>query len=314
MPMITPDAIITFDELQSFADKPAYMEQAAPGSVRQDYVNGPATIVAKQESNIDTSNVAKQARAMAVRDTAINIGVKAGLAWQLKNIASAIDKVNRDLDATYDFSGLMIQGRVVPPVITESRDLYNQDGELTIRLSNALYKIERNARFASLAPNWREYLTFPKPSFDRDNLLTAFMPKNDAEKWVWKIAMRDGWNQGVDQGTIMLNQGFDRLNRDYAGMARFHRFVRERKITMPVLASQNMPINLSGQVMAVDEQLLRIVTLPEFNGKIDSWQAIPNRETIDVTPDLAKVIHPDVQTLPEPKAPAGVPPVTADPK
>ncbi|MFM9526484.1 type IV secretory system conjugative DNA transfer family protein, partial [Listeria monocytogenes] len=72
----------------------------------------------------------QKARGQALRDTALSVGVKAGLSWQLRNIDAAVKKSGRDLDLIYDFTPLMIKQRVVPAVITEARDLYHQDGDL----------------------------------------------------------------------------------------------------------------------------------------------------------------------------------------
>lgn len=82
--------------------------------------------------------------------------MKAGLRKQLTHIHGIVESKSRELDTIYDFGNLMIKDRVVPAVITEARDLYNQDGAYVLRLSGAYYKIEQQPRFASVPPNWRE--------------------------------------------------------------------------------------------------------------------------------------------------------------
>nr|WP_240533995.1 type IV secretory system conjugative DNA transfer family protein [Aeromonas veronii] len=72
----------------------------------------------------------------------------------------------------------------------------------------------------------------------------------------------------VEQANLMLQYGLDRMNRDYTGMLRFHSFVMQGKLTMPAIASESIAVTHNGQTMAVDETLLRITTLPEFNGKM----------------------------------------------
>lgn len=260
---------MTLDEAQRLYDRPAIVQSVQQNSNSTD----PAALDAV--SSIKASrNEAQKARAQAVIDTGLSVGVKAGLSWQLRNIDTAVGKMSRDLEFIYDFNPLMIHQRVVPAVITESRNLYNQDGDFAVRLSGAFYKIERQARFSSVSPNWREYLSFPKVEVDRNGMMSMLMPTTDEERAVWRVAVKSGWNQGVEQANIMLVQAMDRLNRDFSGMSRFHRFVTTGKISMPAIASEDIPISRNGATMAVDETLLRITTLPEFNSKMGMWQGV----------------------------------------
>lgn len=276
---------MTLEEAQRLYERPAYVQSA--GS--QDAAT--LTDAAKVQKNESA-----KARYQAILDTALGLGVKAGIAWQLRNIDEAIKRRQRELDTVYDFGHLMIQDRVVPPVITEARDLYNQDGDYALRLSGAYYKIEHQARFSSVAPNWREYLTFPKPDLDRDAMISALLPRDSEEKRVWELAVADGWKQGVEQANLMLQYGLDRMNRDYTGMLRFHSFVMQGKLTMPVIASESIAVTHNGQTMVVDETLLRITTLPEFNGNMENWtSAIKSSSYVAPTVQVAV-------PLPTPKA------------
>ena len=230
-------------------------------------------------------NEAAGARSQAIFDTALGLGVKAGLAYQLTNINNAIRKKERDFDTVYDFGHFMIRDRVVPAVITEARDLYNQEGDFALRLSGAYYTIVEQPRFSSVPPSWREYLDFPVPDLQK-SLITMLLPKTDEERHVWQLASTDGWKQGVDQANLMLNYGMDRLNRDFTGMMRFHEFVIAGKITMPAIASEAIPLTKAGYSMALDEQLLRITTLPEFQSNMDRWSTVIT-PSITASPSLS---------------------------
>ncbi|MDR6712117.1 defect-in-organelle-trafficking protein DotC [Pseudomonas hunanensis] len=254
---------MTLEDAERLYDKPAYVQQQAD--------NGDARSAV--EAMRDEKNQASAARGEAILDAALQVGVKAGLAWQLTNINKALKSREREFDTVYDFSGLMIQDRVVPPVITEARHLYNQDGDYTLRLSGASYKIESQARFSSVPPSWREYLSFPLPAMDRTSLVSALMPRSDEEERVWKLAVRDGWKQGVEQANLMLTYGFDRMNRDIDGMRRFSEFARHGQITMPIISGAAIPVTKEGQTMAVDETLLRITALPQFNEDMSAWRS-----------------------------------------
>jgi defect-in-organelle-trafficking protein DotC len=219
-------------------------------------------------------NVATQARIQALFDTAFKLGVKSGLTWQLLTINKSVKKYTRELDTVYDFGRLMVKDLVVPPVITETRDLYHQDGDNSLRLSGAYYRIESQAKFASNAPNWREYLMFPTPDSSSTDTFLTIKPKNDSEEQLWRAAVSDGWQQGVEQANLLLRNGLDRLNRDFIGMLRFHTFVTQGKITMPLIATERIPVTKKNGTLAVDEKLLRISKLPDFDENIEKWRSI----------------------------------------
>lgn len=254
---------MTLEDAQRLYDKPAYVQTVNP----QDMTSATDAVKAQK-------NEASKARSQAILDTALGIGIKTGIAWQLNNIDGAVKRRQRDFDTIYDFSHLMVRDRVVPPVITEARDLYNQDGDYALRLSGAYYKIEYQARFSSVSPNWRDYLTFPKPAVDRTVLMAALLPRDGDEQRVWRLAVADGWRQGVEQANLMLQNALDRMNRDLTGMLRFHTFVMQGKISMPAIASESIPVTQVGATLAVDETLLRITTLPQFNGQMASWSGV----------------------------------------
>lgn len=260
---------MTLEEAERLYDKPAYVQKKDPD-----------TALSAVEAMRNEKNQSSAARGEAILDTALQIGVKAGLSWQLNNINKALKLREREFDTVYDFSSLMIQDRVVPPVITEARNLYSQEDDFTLRLSGAYWKIESQARFQSVPPSWREYVTFPPPAIDRSSLLSALMPRNEAEERVWKLAVRDGWVQGVKQANLMLEYGMDRMNRDIGGMRRFNEFARTSKISMPVVAGASIPVTKEGETMAVDETLLRITALPQFNDNIATWKGSVARSTI----------------------------------
>lgn len=270
---------MTLEDAERLYDKPAYVQQQGDAGDARSAV----------EAMREEKNQASAARGEAILDAALQVGVKAGLAWQLTNINKALKQREREFDTVYDFSTLMIQDRVVPPVITEARHLYNQDGDYTLRLSGAAYKIESQARFSSVPPSWREYLSFPLPGFDHTSLVSALVPRTDEEEQVWKLAVREGWKQGVEQANLMLTYGLDRMNRDIDGMRRFSEFARHGQVTMPIISGAAIPVTREGRSMAVDETLLRITALPEFNDNMNVWRSSIATSTVANPPRRAPV-------------------------
>ncbi len=221
-----------------------------------------------QESNLVMT--LDNAKNQALYDTALSIGIKGGLAAQLEKINTILSKRTSYLDKIYNFEPYLIYGRVVPPVITEARNLYNQDGDYAVRLSGALYKIERQAKIVSVAPNWREYLNFP-PIENPHNIVPSITPSTTAEKNIWLKGLRQGWKDGSAQANTILNQNFNRLNRDLLGILLFHRFVQEKKVTLPVLAQSKMNSTKNNATLVLNEELLRLTILPDFTDD-KQWQ------------------------------------------
>ena len=213
-------------------------------------------------------------RLNAVRDAAIGVGLRGGMKARTDEINEALKQVERSMDVTYDFRPYVVQDRVLPPVITESRDVYTQSGDTVIRLAGRAYRIEAQARFVSRVPTWREYLvmkyeiTMPSP---------ALLPKTPEETEVWKQSVADGWSEGMAQADKAFDMNYDRLDRDYLGILRFHKLVASNMVTMPIIAQSSMSVTGNGDQMAVDEHLLRITLLPSFNLNVDNWMATPSR-------------------------------------
>lgn len=231
----------------------------------------PAEVRSAEDAEGRGLSLAASARAGALVDAAVGLGLKSGMAWQLHNIEAVVARQERQFDTVYDFGHYMIRDRVVPPVISEARDVYSQEGDFALRLSGAHYRIESQAKFSSLPPSWRGYLSFPRVKTGRNDIPEALLPRDGLEEQIWRDAVADGWEQGVEQANLMLENALDRMNRDILGMIRFHTFLTEGRITMPAIASESIAVTMGGETMAVDETLLRITTLPEFNGRVADW-------------------------------------------
>lgn len=209
-------------------------------------------------------------RLEALREAALGAGARGALLYQTRIINKALDLVKRNLDTVYDFAPLMIRGRVLPAVLTETREVYSQGDGTNLRLAGRTYKVEAQAKFTSRPPQWRDYLYVeygdggPMPS-------RLLMPNSPEEQEVWKRAVAEGWKQGLEQAGTIFQTNLNRLTRDYTGMVRYHVLALKHMVTMPVVAEQNMPINASPNTMSVDETLLRITALPEFNADMRDW-------------------------------------------
>lgn len=214
-----------------------------------------------------SDQIANEVRLKAIADYAKQVAMQVSMRTGMKNINTVLKDNARQLDAIYNFQPLMIHSKVVPPVVTEAVDLYNQSGAMQIRLTHRVYDIVSQARISSTPPNWRDYLNFPSEAdaYNDYIYLTAGMkPENALEKKIWEEATKEGWDIGITQSNTVLLEAMDRLNRDYVGMIRFHRLVAEGKLDMPAISSYELYDNSNGTRLLMGEKLFQITSLPQF--------------------------------------------------
>lgn len=236
-------------------------------------------------------------RLEALRNAALGVGARGALIARTKVINLALKKAERMLDTTYSFKDLMIEGRVIPAVLTESRDAYTQDGERTILLSGIKYNIESQVRFASRAPTWREYLYMEPGEMTMSSL--QLLPRDSAEREIWRKAVSEGWADGTRQADEIFEANANRLNRDFIGMTRYRILAYKKQMTLPIVSEALMPINTTGNTMTVDEQLLRITSQPAFNTDMRKWDALGQEVQRGQMPGAAP--EPVPNKLPEPR-------------
>ena len=213
-------------------------------------------------------------RLKAILDSAYNYAVRKGIESEMKVIRNAIRKNERNFDSIFNYSPLMIHDRVVPPVVTEARNIVQNKNSGTLKTTSALYRIEKQAYFSTLPPNWRTHLSFPESKFavdENERPTREIMPRGSTEIAKWKEVTTKGFKDGQLEAQSMLKYGLNQLNKEYVGMIRFHEFVLAGKVSMPSISRQELAITNNGSAMALDQKLLTIRTLPSFDGNMMHW-------------------------------------------
>lgn len=210
----------------------------------------------------------------AVRDAALGVGLRGGLKSRTDELLKALETVTKQMDGIYNFVPFVIQGRVLPPVIVEAKDIYSQGSDTALRLAGRSYRIETQARFVSRPPAWQDYLVL---RYEINMPAPALLPKDEKESALWSSTVADGWRQGREQADQIFQKNFDRLERDFLGVVRFHKLVESNMLTMPIIARSSMPISGDATKVHLDEELLRITVLPRFNLDLVEWKASPGR-------------------------------------
>lgn len=221
-----------------------------------------------------TKEIQQQERLKTILEAAYEHALRKGIESEMKVIRTAVSKNERNLDAIYNFEPLVIHERVVPPVITEAKDLVQNKSYDSLKTTSAVYKIEKQAYFSTLPPNWRTYLTFPKDEYTIDlaDIPTKeLMPKGSKERAEWEKQTVKGFRDGQLQAQSIFTHALNKLNRDYTGMVRFHEFVIAGKVSMPSINRRELAVTNTNETMVLDQKLLTIRTLPSFDGNMLNW-------------------------------------------
>jgi len=219
-----------------------------------------------------SSSDMSQMRNKLLVDTAMSLGAQAGLAWASEKMNAQLDKDHLYLDSIFNFNAMMLSHGVLPPVLSEASNSLNLSDPNTIRVADKTYRIIEQARFATTAPNWRDYLwlSYSKPELPDKTLL----PRNADEQRVWKRAMRLGWEKGIEQAYSIFKQNLARLKRNYQGMILYRKLLQQRIINAPFVSRTELGVTGNGTNLRVNDQVLRIVELPHLQTQTRNWNAI----------------------------------------
>ena len=245
-----------------------------------------------QNQNIDTANVNNlenlnvgnaprtpsdsigNIRVEALKETATSLGARGALAWESQVVNKTLKENTYQLDQIFNFQALLLNHHVLPPVLEQSNQLFNLANVDTVHIADKTYKILKQARFVTTAPNWRQYLmmNFKKPELPDKTLL----PKNNAERWVWIKYIQKGWQQGLTQGKAIYQANLARLKRDYNGMVLYRQLYSRHMISKPTVASTPLGVtsNNADSQIYINDKVMRITSLPRLNPNSHDWRAV----------------------------------------
>lgn len=229
----------------------------------------------KGKTHDDSSGTSK-VREMAIRETALSLGAQSGLAWRAKFIDEELTKEARNLDRIYDFNSLILPNNILPPVLLEGRNTFNLAEMQSIRISDRTYKVAKQARFVTTAPNWRQYLwmDYKKPDYPNVTLL----PKTKEERETWKRCVQNGWKDGVEQANIILEESLARIKEDFSGMILYRKLLAMNIISAPFVSHTDLGITGNSDEIHIDDRVLRITALPALNLNSKEWRAAVSKD------------------------------------
>lgn len=210
-------------------------------------------------------------RQMAIKEIALSVGAQSGLAYRADIIDKALYHQARTLDKVYDFNALILEHNVLPPVLLEGRNTLNLADTQNIRISDRTYKVAKQARFITTAPNWRQYLwmDYKKPEYPNKSLL----PHNRLERRIWCAFVAKGWKNGIEQANTILEESIARIKEDYNGMLLYRKLLAMNMVSPPFVSNTDLGVTGDENEIHIDDRVLRITALPALNVNSNEWKA-----------------------------------------
>lgn len=211
-------------------------------------------------------------RYAAIRQAALSLGARGGLAWEARNIDMALHRESIFLDQVFDFNQLLLDHNVLPPVLVEANDALNLDDNDTLRIATKIYRIIRPARFVTAPPNWRDYLwmRFKRPHLTDRSLL----PQTKAEAAIWNHFIKKGWLNGNQQALDIFTENLNRLKRDMVGMVLYRRLLTQHMVSAPFVASAHLGVTGDATQLRINDQVLRITAQSKLQPNSKKWRAV----------------------------------------
>lgn len=203
----------------------------------------------------------------------IKTGTQYGLYQRSIQINNFIEKNREYWGRIANFQPLLLaNGRVVPPIITESRNNSMNESRYILRTTDRSYQIKEQARVTNTPLTWMNYLliTPSKPNIPNENLI----PLNEQEKKYWDSGVDKGWIYGLTQANSIYKESIRRLQVDFIGMVRFHLMLQKNIITNPVSSTVNLGVTGNDKDMNINEVLFTIDQVPQFNKNPETWKAL----------------------------------------
>ena len=190
-------------------------------------------------------------------------GIRSGFAEEASRLSTSIDAYAVVLEEKYDFRKLMIGPTVVPPVITEIRRVAERGGDRMLYLTLGAFEIVKPARLTLAPPTWRDYL---RVHASEGRSAAGILPQNGEEQAAWDHAYKAGVVAGIEEARAAFSEAFNRLERDHAGMTRYHELAAQGAISVPVVNVSRAKVRIAegGTRAFIGEKIVTLRVTPKF--------------------------------------------------
>lgn len=224
----------------------------------------------KEKSQESADNI----RLDSIYMEALKYGTQSGLYYRSTELQKFVENYESELGKTFPFNALLLaNGKVVPPVIVESKNNVQNQNKFTLRITDRSYSIVEQVKVVNTPVTWRDYITFMTiPPILPDDMLLPLNPKEDH---YWKMGVAKGWETGVSQGNSIYLENIRRLERDFIGMVRYHLMQKRGLVNSPITSNIKLGITGNDDNMNVNEVIFNIDRVATFNKDGETWNSLP---------------------------------------
>jgi defect-in-organelle-trafficking protein DotC len=231
-------------------------------------------------------------RAQMLRDAARTVGFRGGLSARAAELLRALNARARGLETMFQFSPLVSKTGTIPPVIVAADNVaaFSPD---QIRTAHQVYKIEREERFVSVPPTWRDYLVVGLPNRPEVQLPDLYARPQDAnEQTIWKTAVQEGWAEGQQQADAILMANFNRLVRDYNGMLLYSTLLQQGIVSSTRVAESRQTLTGDQRQIVLGDTLRRVTRKAAFETDPRKWRPTIQSQVLPSAPGSGRVAAP----------------------
>lgn len=200
----------------------------------------------------------KSLKAQTLREAAGTIAFQKAVSLGYARYVSACKKRALELDRIFNFRSLLMEGRVLPPVIRSLSHATTLSSPNEARFVEQAFRIVKPTRMVSTSPTWRDYIETEFAAFEAGPDL---LPADEEEAGAWQEGAREGWSEGLKQARDLFDTKFAELVSDFRGMLEFRMLAQRGMVSMPQIARGDLGIRAGDRVLHVNESVFRI-TLP----------------------------------------------------
>lgn len=208
-------------------------------------------------------------RKVGIVDTARAFGSQAGLHWRYKEINKIIDRYQGRLDAV-NFRPFMTDGMILTPSILIAKNDENFINDKKMIKTNISFIVDQEARIVSVPPTYRDYIV---REFDPPRPVNPLLrPKNEQEQKLWRSALQEGWEIGVETAFDIFKDGLLQLERDIQGRINYRKMVQLEMISPAALKVSKMGVTFNGRTMNAGESIYEITQDAQYKS-MDEWRS-----------------------------------------
>lgn len=214
-------------------------------------------------------------RKESLKEAALSYGARGALASRSYDINKEVAGRGAYMDKVYDFRQLLISApsgfMIEPPIISESLKalLIEGDGQKAA-VADAIYNINENVKIVSAPRNWRQYLERTwGPVEEPPEILR---PKDEKERAEWRINVKKGWDEGLEQADEVFEQDLNRLQMEFNGMVRYRQLLAQGMVSPPFAQQIDRGVTGEDATMRVGDRAVVITGVPELITESQRWQ------------------------------------------